>query len=299
MNFGKKLRELLATGRIIDAPGVLDAMSARLAAQVGFDCLYMSGYANSAVMLGVPDFGLLTLKEMTDHVKTIVDASQKPIIADADTGYGNPVNVSRAVREFIKAGAAGIHLEDQVFPKRCAYAQGMQVAPVGVMIQRIRAAVDTVSEMRSDMVIIARTDAREAYGLEEAIRRGKLYAEAGADVIYIEAPPDREELATIGRSFDVPLLVDVLERGTTPMCTVAELEELGFSIAIHPLSALFLTHKTLRGFYSTLREEGTTQGWVHRMTSFAEFNEFIGLREYVALAGKHASSDTIPHGGSE
>ena len=298
MNFGKRLRELLATGRIIDAPGVLDAMSARLAAQIGFDCLYMSGYANSAVILGGPDFGLLTLNEMTERVKTIVDASQKPVIADADTGYGNPVNVRRAVAEFIRAGAAGIHLEDQVFPKRCAYAQGMQVAPVEVMVQRIRAAVDTVSELQSDMVIIARTDAREVYGLEEALRRGKLYAKAGADVIYIEAPPDREELATIGRSFEVPLLVDLLERDTTPMCTVAELEELGFSIAIHPLSALFLIHKTLKDFYTSLREEGTTEGWVRRMTSFTEFNEFVGLSDFVALAGKYGASDTSSPGES-
>jgi len=283
MSFGTQLGELLRTKRIVVAPGVMDALSARIAKEAGFQCLYMSGYVNSAVMLGSPDFGLLTLTEMSERLKMIVDATQIPLIADADTGYGNPINVRRTVAEYIRAGAAAIQLEDQTFPKRCGHMQGKQIIPAELMVQKVRAAADVVSETKSDLLIIARTDARALQGLDEAIRRGKLYVEAGADIIFIEAPINREELATIGGSFDVPLLVNLIEGARTPICPLGELEAMGFSIVIYPISAMYVMSKTLKEFYADLRAAGTTEGWFDRMSSFEEFNAFIGLSHYRAL----------------
>jgi 2-methylisocitrate lyase-like PEP mutase family enzyme len=287
MSFGRRLAELLRAKRIVVAPGVLDALSARIAREVGFECLYMSGYVNSAVMLGSPDFGLLTLREMSERLKMIVDAAQIPVIADADTGYGNPINVRRTVTEYIRAGAAAIQLEDQTFPKRCGHMEGKQIIAAEIMVQKVRAAADVISEMKSDLLIIARTDARALQGLDEAIRRGKLYAEAGADIIFVEAPINREEMATVGRSFDVPLLVNLIEGAKTPICPPSELEAMGFSIVIYPISALYVMSKTLKEFYADLRAAGTTEGWSDRMSSFEEFNAFIGLGHYRALEERY------------
>jgi 2-methylisocitrate lyase-like PEP mutase family enzyme len=287
MGFGEQLRESLRSKRIVVAPGVTDALSARIAKEVGFRCLYMSGYVNSAVMLGAPDFGLLTLREMSDRLKMIVDSSQLPVIADADTGYGNPINVRRTVAEYIRAGAAAIQVEDQTFPKRCGHMEGKQIISAELMVQKIRAAVDVIAEMGSDLLIVARTDARALQGLAEAVRRGKLYVEAGADIIFIEAPVSREELAVVGRSFDVPLLVNLIEGAKTPILPLEELEELGFSVVIYPISALYVVSKTLRDFYQHLKTAGTTEAWFDRMIQFEEFNTFIGLEGFRALEDKY------------
>jgi len=287
MNFGTQLAELLRRKRIIVAPGVMDALSARIAKEAGFGCLYMSGYVNSAVMLGSPDFGLLTLSEMSQRLKMLVDATQIPVIADADTGYGNPINVRRTVAEYIRVGAAAIQLEDQTFPKRCGHMEGKQIIPAELMVQKVRAAVDVISEMNSDMLVIARTDARALQGLDEAIRRGKLYVEAGADIIFIEAPVNRDELAIVGRSFDVPLLVNLIEGAKTPILPLDELQELGFSIVIYPISALYVVSRVLRDLYGDLRREGTTEAWFDRMIRFEEFNTFIGLGHYRATEERY------------
>ena len=287
MRPAKKLGELLRKERIVVAPGATDALAARIAKEAGFECLYMSGYVNSALMLGAPDFGLLTLKEMSDRLRMIVDAAQIPVIADADTGYGNPINVRRTVTEYIRAGAAAIQLEDQTFPKRCGHVEGKQIISAELMVRKIRAAVDVIAEMGSDLLIVARTDARALQGLDEAIRRGKRYVAAGADIIFIEAPISREELATIGGSFDVPLLVNLIEGGKTPILPLDELEELGFAIVIYPISALYVISRTLRDFYGDLRREGTTEAWFGRMIRFEEFNSFIGLESFRAVEDRY------------
>ncbi|UCC77617.1 MAG: isocitrate lyase/PEP mutase family protein [Anaerolineales bacterium] len=287
MGSGSQLSKLLQAKNIIVAPGVLDALSARIAANAGFDCLYMSGYVNCAVMLGRPDFGLLTLPEMSARLRMMVDAAQKPVIADADTGYGNPINVRRTVTEYVRAGAAAIQLEDQTFPKRCGHMEGKQIIPAEQMVQKVIAAADTISELGSDMLIVARTDARALQGLDEAIRRGRMYAEAGADIIFIEAPVSREELAVVGQSFEVPLLVNLIEGAKTPILPLDELQELGFAIVIYPISALYVVSQTLTDFYGDLKRDGSSAAWFDKMISFARFNAFIGLGELRALEDRY------------
>ena len=287
MGFGSELSKLLQAKNIVVAPGVLDALSARIAAQAGFDCLYMSGYVNSAVMLGRPDFGLLTLPEMSARLRMLVEAAQKPIIADADTGYGNAVNVRRTVAEYIHAGAAAIQLEDQTFPKRCGHMEGKQIIPAEQMVQKVIAAGDTISELGSDMLIVARTDARALQGLDEAIRRGRMYAGAGADIIFIEAPVSRQELEVVAQSFEVPLLVNLIEGAKTPILSLEELQELGFAIVIYPISALYVVSQTLTDFYQDLKRDGTSAAWFDKMIDFARFNAFIGLGGMRALEARY------------
>jgi 2-methylisocitrate lyase-like PEP mutase family enzyme len=220
----------------------------------------------------------------------IVDASGKPLIADADTGYGEPVQIRRTVAEFARAGAAAIHLEDQILPKRCSFLEGMQIAPTEVMIQRIRAATDTVSELGSDMLIIARTDSAETDGLGEAIRRAERYVRAGADAIFIQGVANRDELAQIGDSLNVPLLVNMAAGMGNPDYTLEELEELGFSIVIRPVSALFLVHRLLADFYDHLKANGAVGPWTNRMTTMKDFNQSIGVPELAALERKYATA---------
>src|SRR6266550_5789845 len=246
-----RLRELLVQRDLLVAPGAYDALSARLIAQAGFPAVYMTGFGTAASVLGQPDVGLLTMSEMVSRAAALaaVIASvvgDLPLIADADTGYGNPINVRRTIREYERAGVAGLHIEDQVWPKKCGHMEGKQVIPMDEMVQKIRAAIDARQD--PDFVIIARTDANAVYGLEDAIQRGQAYREAGADVIFIEAPRSIEELSTIAQAFPgMPLLFNWTEGGKTPALSLDEIRTLGYKLVLFPVSMLFAATRAMLG----------------------------------------------------
>ena len=227
-----QLRQMLREPGIIVAPGAYDGFSARLIESAGFRAVYMTGAGTAASHLGQPDLGLATLTEMASHASHLASAVSLPLIADADTGYGNALNVVRTVREYEKAGVAGLHIEDQVAPKKCGHIAGKQVIPAKEFAEKIRAAVEFRTD--PDFVIIARTDARAVTGLDDAIERANRYAEAGADVIFVEAPQSHDEIARITREVKAPLLANMVPGGKTPAVTVADLERLGFKIVIFP-----------------------------------------------------------------
>ncbi len=276
-----RLRELL-DGPGILAPGAFDAVSAKVIESAGFEAVYMTGFGASASVLGLPDYGLMTLAEMVQRAGTIAKAVSVPLIADADTGYGNPLNVYRTIREYEAAGIAGLHLEDQVFPKRCGHMAGKEVIPANEFALKVEAAVKARTD--PNFVIIARTDARAAIGLDEAIQRGHLAHEAGADVIFIEAPQSVAELQRIAQEFpDVPLMANMVEHGKTPMFTFEELREMGYRLVIFPVSNLFAATQGMFRVMRELREKGTTEGLLDEMVKFNEFTNLIGLPEWQAV----------------
>lgn len=278
-----RLRELLAQGDLLVAPGAYDALSARLITQAGFPAVYMTGFGTAASVLGQPDVGLLTMSEMVSHAAALAAvAGDRPLIADADTGYGNPINVRRTVREYERAGVAAIHIEDQIWPKKCGHMEGKQVIPADEMVQKIHSAVDARQD--PDFVIIARTDANAVYGLEDALHRGRAYREAGADVIFIEAPRSIEELHAIAQAFpDVPLLYNWAESGKTPLLPLEEIHALGFQLVIFPVSMLFAATQALLGLLEVLKQGQTPLAFVERMITFSQFTDQVGLPDIQAL----------------
>lgn len=282
-----RLRELLVQRDLLVAPGAYDALSARLIAQAGFPAVYMTGFGTAASVLGQPDVGLLTMSEMVSRAAALAAVvGDRPLIADADTGYGNPINVRRTVREYEQAGVAAIHIEDQVWPKKCGHMEGKQVIPVDEMVQKIRAAVDARQD--PDFVIIARTDANAVYGLEDALRRGRAYREAGADVIFIEAPRSIEELRAIAQAFpDVPLLYNWAESGKTPLLPLEEIHALGFKLVIFPVSMLFAATQALLDLLEALKQGQTSLAFAERMVTFSQFTDQIGLPEIQALERRY------------
>ena len=282
-----RLRELLAQPDLLVAPGAYDALSARLIAQAGFPAVYMTGFGTAASVLGQPDVGLLTMSEMVSRAAALAAVvGERPLIADADTGYGNPINVRRTVREYERAGVAAIHIEDQVWPKKCGHMEGKQVIPLDEMVQKIRAAVDARQD--SDFVIIARTDANAVYGLEDALHRGRAYREAGADVIFIEAPRSMEELRAIARTFpDVPLLYNWAESGKTPLLSLEDIHALGFKLVIFPVSLLFAATQTLLSLLEVLKQGQTPTVFAERTISFSQFTDQVGLPDIQSLERRY------------
>lgn len=274
----KKLRELLNQPGIIRAPGAYDAWSAKLVEMAGFPAVYMTGYGVSASVLGKPDIGLLTMTEMVTQAKNMAAAVEIPLIADGDNGYGGVLNVVRTVQEYERAGIAAIQLEDQVFPKRCGHMEGKQLIPKEEMVAKVRAAV--YARQSNDFVIIARTDARAVNGFEDAIARAQAYADAGADVIFFEAPQSVEEMKNVAKLIKKPLFANMVEKGKTPFLTASELEEIGYKIVIYPVSTLYAATKAIAGVLETLKNEGTTQNYLDRMVEFPEFNEMIGVKQH-------------------
>jgi methylisocitrate lyase len=268
-------------------PGVYDALSAKIAARAGFEVVFITGYSLSATLLGEPDFGLLTQTEVVDAATRICPVITTPVIVDADTGYGNAINVIRTVEELIRAGAAGMFLEDQVWPKRCGHMKGKQVIALDEQINKLRAAIDAVKDR--NFFIVARTDARQALGLGEAITRGIAFKKAGADAVFIEAPQSKEEMREIARQVPGPLVANMLERGVTPLMGPRELKELGFQLIVWPLAPLYAVANTLRQTYNTLRLEGSTLSILDSLMPFDEFNEIVGLENKYAL-DKHYKS---------
>jgi 2,3-dimethylmalate lyase len=278
-----RLRDLLTGPDLVVAPGAYDALSARLIAQAGFSVVYMTGFGTAASVLGQPDVGLLTMSEMVSRAAAVAAViGDLPLIADADTGYGNPINVRRTIREYERAGVAGLHIEDQVWPKKCGHMEGKQVIPLDEMVQKIHAAVDARQD--PDFVIIARTDAIAVYGLEDALQRGQTYREAGADVVFIEAPRSIVELQAIVQTFsNVPLLYNWADSGKTPLLPLDEIRTLGFKLVIFPVSMLFAaTHAMLR-LLEVLKQGQTPTPFAEHMVTFSQFTDQIGLPDIQAL----------------
>jgi len=278
-------RDLLSAPGLVVAPGVADAMNARLVAAEGFKAIYMTGGGTAAIRLGMPDVGLLTMTEMVDNAGRIADASGLPVISDADTGYGNPLNVRRTVRAFEKAGVAAIHLEDQDFPKRCGHLSGKTIVPIEDMVNKLRAACD--ARVDSDFTIIARTDALAVEGIERALERARAYEAAGADMIFVEAPLNREHLSAIPRAFRVPALLNMSISGKTPLLPVAELSNLGYKVAIYPNFGTLIALAAVRDYLRQLRETGTVTQFVGKMAGFTEWFDLMGLQEVKALEERY------------
>lgn len=269
---GRTLRRLLAGPEIAVAPGVFNAVSARMAARHGFAAAYVSGAALSAAAC-VPDIGLLTLNDVVSQVSTMTFASRLPLIVDADTGYGEVPNVIRAVRELARAGSAALHLEDQVFPKRCGHLDGKAVVEPEAMVQKIRAAVRARPD--PDFVIIARTDARAVEGFDSAVARSRLYLEAGADLIFPEALQSEAEFAEFARRLPGPLLANMTEWGKSPYLTAAQFQALGYRLVIFPVTAFRVMLRAVDETYAHLKAAGTQVGLLERMRTRAELYEII------------------------
>jgi carboxyvinyl-carboxyphosphonate phosphorylmutase len=278
----KRLRELLAGNEPVVAPGAYDALSARLAEEAGFPAVYMTGFGVTASLIGRPDVGLLTMTEMVDTARRITAAVDLPVLADADTGYGNALNVIRTVREYEGAGVAGIHLEDQVAPKRCGHLEGKQVVPVEAAVAKIEAAV--AARRNPDFVLIARTDARAVEGVDAAIDRARRYRDAGADALFVEALQTDEEIERVAAEFKgFPLLFNWAEGGKTPPTDIGRLRELGFRLVICPISALLAATRAVREVYAQIAKDGTPINAVANLPGFTEFTEFAGLGEVTEI----------------
>lgn len=252
------LRQIIDSGEFIVAPGVFEMISARVADEMGFKALYMTGYGATASYLGLPDAGLATYSEMVDCAGRIARGTSTPLIADADTGYGGLLNVHRTIEGYEAAGVQGIQIEDQITPKKCGHTLGREVVPLEEMVQKIRVACDARNS--EDTLIIARTDSRTDYGLDEALRRGDAFAKAGADIVFIESPESEEELEKVGATIDAPLLANMVPNGRTPVLPSEVLREWGFNIAIYPSAGFSAVAETLRQAYTHLSENGTTLG---------------------------------------
>ena len=271
----KRLRKLVEAEEILILPGAYDALSAKLVQAAGFQAVYLTGYGQSASKLGEPDVGLMCMSEMAERTRDIAMAVDIPVACDADTGFGSPVNVIRTVREYERAGAAAIQLEELTMPKKCGHMLGRQVVPAEEMAEKIRAAAAARGD--PDFLIIARTDARTEHGIDEAIRRGRLYEEAGADIIFIESLETVDEMKRVNREIRKPTIANMVEGGRTPFLPARELQEIGYSAVIFPITTLYAAAKAVYDVLADLRENGTSAGSADRMLCFREFNELIGL----------------------
>lgn len=282
-----RLRELLETRQYFVAPGVFDLLSARIADRAGFAALYMTGYGASLSLLGQPDAGIATYSDFVGRVARICERTSTPLIADADTGFGGLINVSQTVRGYEAAGAAAIQIEDQEFPKRCGHTPGKRIVDTRDMVMRIRVAVD--ARRSQDTLIIARTDARAVTGLDDAMRRAEAYAEAGADILFVEAPESREELALIGRSFDVPVMANMNPGPTrTPELAAAELAQLGFAFSIYPGITMMAAAAAMESALGFLKAGGSSLGIDQPLATLADLHEISGFPEAWAFERRYA-----------
>ena len=282
------LKDKLEPGKLLAAPGIFDGISARIAESFGFEALYMTGYGTVASHLGLPDAGLASYTDMLGRVKTLAGLVSAPMIADGDTGYGGLLNVQHTVRGYEAAGAAGIQLEDQEFPKKCGHTPDRRVIPLEDMIAKIRVAVDTRES--NDFLIVARTDARTGLGLDEALRRAEAFAKAGADILFVEAPESEAEMETICRSFDQPLLVNVVDGGKTPVLSAAEYAALGYQIAIYPATGFLAVGAALKSVYGTIKETGGSVDAADQLEDFMTFSRTMGFQDVWAFEKKWADA---------
>ncbi|MCW5730908.1 MAG: isocitrate lyase/PEP mutase family protein [Alphaproteobacteria bacterium] len=283
-NGRKKLREIIEAGTFVVAPGVFDMISARIADRMGFNALYMTGYGVTASYLGLPDAGLATFTDMLNRARTIAEGTETPLIADADTGYGGLLNVRHTVRGYEAAGVQGIQIEDQEMPKKCGHTPGRRVVPKEEMVQKIQVAVD--ARRSRDTLIIARTDARTALGIDEAIERAAAYVEAGADIAFVESPESVEEIRKVGKAIAAPKLANMVPGGRTPVVAASELKAMGFNIAIYPGLGFSVAAEAMRRAYTYLKDTGSSIGMevptyggngaqtMHELMGFPEVWEF-------------------------
>ena len=270
-----KLKRMIEAGEFITAPGVFDMISTIVADRMGFPALYVTGYGVSASHLGLPDAGIMTYTDMETRVRRIAEGSNTPVIADADTGYGGLLNVRHTVRGYEAAGVTAIQIEDQEYPKKCGHTPGRRVVPLEDMISKIKVASDSRSS--SDFLIIARTDSRTNLGLDEALRRGEAFAEAGADVVFIEAPETVEEMQTINDRIGKPTLANMVSGGKTPILSSAKLADIGFAIGIHPALGFLAVGHALKSAYGELLETGDVAG--AQLDNFGEFSKLMGFED--------------------
>jgi 2-methylisocitrate lyase-like PEP mutase family enzyme len=277
----QQIRELLKQDRPLVMGGVYDALSTRLADRAGFEVLFVGGFSVSATLLGAPDFGYLTQTEIADTARRLCRLTQRPFLVDADTGYGNALNVMRTVELFQNAGAAGLFLEDQVWPKRCGHLRGKRVVVRGEWLGKLRAVLETRGER--DLFLVARTDARAAVSLDEAIARGQAARDLGADAVFVEAPESVGEFEQIARAIPGPKVANMVEHGRTPLLSPEELHQLGFDLIVTPLAALLAAAKAVQEVYALLRREGTLRNHLDRLMAFDEFNQLVELERHYAL----------------
>lgn len=294
MTPGARLRERLASGPILVAPGAYDALFAMLVARAGFEAIYLTGSGVSYSTLAAPDIGLVTADAMVAKVRELSAVVDIPIIADGDTGYGDEANIARTVREYERGGAAAIQIEDQVSPKRCGHYAGKQIVESAEMVARLHAALDARHD--SSFMVIARTDAASISGHEDALERAATYAEAGADVIFVEAPTTRDQLAAIPRAVSVPALANMVEGGRTPIVAADDLEAMGYRLVIYPNAITRAVARTAIDLLSTLRRDGSTLAFQNRMLSFPELTDLIGgdrwVTDLIASPDRPSSTET-------
>ena len=291
------LSELLLSKKLLLAPGVCDSIGARLVAEQGFEALYMTGAGTTASRLGMPDVGLLTMSEMVDNAGRIADAAGIPLIADADTGYGGPINVRRTIQSYERAGVCGVHIEDQAWPKRCGHLAGKTLIAKEDMVAKIKAATDARHD--NNFTIIARTDAIAVEGFEAAIDRAKAYEEAGADVLFVEAPTTHAQLTSIPESFDRPTLYNMASSGKTPLLPAKEIEALGFAVVIYPGLQLSAAIPAIRRALDELKRTGALSESREKMASFRDFFDLVGMQEVQALEARYAVSEDTKVGYSD
>ncbi len=280
-----QLRRLLSRSEILVAPGAFDGLSARLVERAGFPLVYATG-GGIARSMGLPDLGLLGMREVADRLASMVERVSIPVIGDADTGYGNALNVRRTIRAFEAAGIAGLHLEDQRFPKRCGHYDDKSVIPAGEMVQKLRAARDAATD--PDLVLIARTDALAVEGLDGAIERANAYADAGADLIFVEAPETEAEIEAIARRVQAPKLINMFQGGKTPLVPLATLKALGYRIVIIPSDLQRAAIRAMEETLTVIARDGNSRTVAGRIASFRDREDIVGTEEYLAIDRKYA-----------
>ncbi|MBV1756388.1 MAG: oxaloacetate decarboxylase [Dethiosulfatibacter sp.] len=286
-----KLKNLINSPEILVMPGVFDCLSAKIAEKIGFNALQVTGYGVAASLLGSPDIGLVTLTEMVNQTKNICDSVGIPIMADGDTGFGNAINLIRTVKEFEKAGAAGINLEDQVFPKRCGHMDGKQIISLDEAVLKIKAAVSAKTD--KDFVINARTDAIAVSGIEEAIKRGNAYAKAGADLIFVEAPEREEDIERVIKAINAPVSINMTEGGKSPMLTVEKLQKWGAARVSFPVTALFGAYRGIYNILEVLKEKGTAKHNPELITTFGEFLSLIDVEDFNKMEREYLPKEIL------
>jgi 2-methylisocitrate lyase-like PEP mutase family enzyme len=289
MNSAQTLKTLLTGETLVMAPGAADALTARLIESAGFPAVYMTGFGATASLTGCPDVGILTQTEMTTHARNMVRAVKVPVIADADTGYGGPANIERTVREYLQAGVAAIHIEDQAAPKRCGHMTGIKLVSVEEMTGRLRGAIEARGD--SDLFIIGRTDALAAVGRDEAIRRASRYREAGVDLVFVDAMRTIADAEAVAREVPGPLMISIVEGHETTRLLPQDLKSLGYSLALYPLSPLFAATRAVSEVLRSLRRDGSTLAEAGRMATYAEFSEWVRLDHFRSLDDRFSVAD--------
>ena len=284
----KNLKSMLKSKKPLVIPGVYDALGAKIAQKVGFDAMFQTGYGTSATLFGMPDFGFVGATETVDNARRICRAVSVPVIIDADTGYGNALSVWKLVKELESAGAAGIFLEDQKWPKRCGHMQGKEVVPQEEYTEKLSAAID--ARENKDFIIVARTDARATEGLDAAIERGKQNKKTGADAVFVEAPRSLDEMKKIGKEINAPLVANMIEGGATPLSSAETLNKMGFKIILYPLSVLYANTFATMNILKELKKSGETTKYKQKVVNFDQFNDLVELAKFRKMEKKYGFS---------